>query len=300
MTSVCVAGAGTIGSLFAAHLARVVPVSVLTRREEHAQALNEHGLRVTGRADFTARVAASVDPRELEAELVILACKGSDLASLAGRIAGHFPGATVMTVQNGFGAEEIVAGHGGWPLLSAVTFMSGTRHSDVHIEYVLDTATWIGPYRSTTGDDARAAAELIVSSGLKAEGFDDLRPAQWSKLIFNATVNSVAALTGLPHDRNFAEGKLGALVHDLVDEGKAVAAAAGVALAEDPWEMNVLATQRGHAHRPSMLEDVEAHRATEIELIEGSLVREAERRGVAVPLHTALYRLVRAKEASYS
>ena len=56
MSRVCVAGAGTIGSLFAAHLARVADVSVLTRREEHARALNEHGLRVSGRADFTARV----------------------------------------------------------------------------------------------------------------------------------------------------------------------------------------------------------------------------------------------------
>jgi 2-dehydropantoate 2-reductase len=178
--------------------------------------------------------------------------------------------------------------------------MSGTRHGDTHVQYILDTATWIGPYRDTTPDDARAVAELIVAAGLKAEAFDDLRPAQWSKLIFNATVNSVAALTGLPHDGHFAAGQLGELVRALVDEGKATARAAGVELWEDPWEMNVLATQRGHAHRPSMLEDVEARRPTEIELITGSLVREAERHGVPVPLHTALYRLVKAKEASYS
>jgi 2-dehydropantoate 2-reductase len=300
VTRICVAGAGTIGSLFAAHLARVADVSVLTRRKEHAQTLNEHGLRVSGRADFTAQVKAATDPAELEGDLVILACKGSDLAALAQRLAGHFPDAMVMTTQNGLGAEEIVASHGDWPLLSSVTFMSGTRHGDAHVEYVLDTATWIGPYRETTGDDARTVAELVASSGLKAEGFDDLRPAQWSKLIFNATVNAVAALTGLPHDFHFAEGQLGELVHGLIDEGKAVAHAAGVELWEDPWEMNVLATQRGHRHSPSMLEDVKARRPTEIESITGSLVREADRLGVAAPLHTTLYRLVRAKEASYS
>ncbi|MDE3025593.1 MAG: 2-dehydropantoate 2-reductase, partial [Acidobacteriota bacterium] len=214
------------------------------------------------------------------------------------------PGATVMTVQNGLGAEEIVAAHGDWPLLSAVTFMSGTRHDDTHVEYVLDTATWIGPNRGTTEADARAVAELIASSGLKAEAFPDLRPAQWSKLVFNATVNGVAALTELPHDFHFAEtdrlSDLGHLVRDLVDEGKAVATAAAVELHDDPWEMNVLATQRGHRHYPSMLEDVEAHRPTELELINGALVREARRHGVAVPLQTALYRLVKAKEASYS
>jgi 2-dehydropantoate 2-reductase len=300
LSRVCVAGAGTIGSLLAAHLARVAEVSVLTRREAHAQALNEHGLRVSGRADFTATLRASVDPAELDANLVILACKGSDLEPLAARIEGHFAGATVMTVQNGLGAEEVVAAHGDWPLLSSVTFMSGTRHSDTHVEYILDTATWIGPYRGTTPDDARAVADLIVASGLKAEAFDDLRPAQWSKLIFNSTVNAVAALTGLPHDFHFAEGQLGDLVHRLVDEGKAAAAAAGVELWEDPWEMNVLATKRGYAHRPSMLEDVEARRPTEVELITGALVREAERLGVRAPLQTAMYRLVKAKEASYS
>ena len=235
---------------------------------------------------------------------MIVACKGTDLGVIADRLAGHFPAATLMTVQNGLGAEDVVGARGDWPLLSSVTFMSGTRHSDTDVEYVLDTATWIGPYRATTPADAREVAELIVSSGLKAEAFDDLRPAQWSKLIFNATVNAVAALTELPHDFHFAEidelGDLGLLVRDLVDEGKAAAAAAGIELWEDPWEMNVLATQRGHRHSPSMLEDVEAHRPTEIELITGALVREAARTGVPVPLHTALYRLVRAKEASYS
>ena len=114
------------------------------------------------------------------------------------------------------------------------------------------------------------------------QALPDLRPAQWSKLIFNATVNGVAALTGLPHDFHFADrrGDLGGLVDELMDEGKRVAAAAGVELRDDPWEMNVLATQRGSAHFPSMLEDVEARRPTEVELINGALVREAERAGV--------------------
>jgi 2-dehydropantoate 2-reductase len=182
--------------------------------------------------------------------------------------------------------------------------MSGTKHSDTEVEYILDTATWMGPYEDTPLERVEEIGELIRRAGLVAEVFADLRPAQWSKLIFNATVNSVAALTGLPHDPHFAAEEspadLGHLVHDLVDEGKAVAAAAGIELYEDPWEMNVLATRRGSAHYPSMLEDVEAHRATEIDLITGSLVREAERHGVPVPLHTALYRLVKAREESWT
>ena len=82
--------------------------------------------------------------------------------------------------------------------------MSGTRHSDTHVEYILDTETWLGPYGDTPYELAEETAALIVASGLKARAFRDLRPAQWSKLIFNATVNAVAALTGLPHDPHFA------------------------------------------------------------------------------------------------
>ena len=151
-----------------------------------------------------------------------------------------------MTVQNGLGAEAIVRRHGDWPLVSGVTFMSGTRHDDTHVEYILDTETWLGPYDRVPFDRVQEAADLLVAAGLKAEALPDLRPAQWSKLIFNATVNAVAALTGLPHDAHFAAleqpSDLGHLVRDLVDEGKAVAAAAGIELHDDPWEMNVLAT----------------------------------------------------------
>jgi 2-dehydropantoate 2-reductase len=301
---VCIAGAGVIGSLFAAYLARVTDVTALTRREEHARALNEHGLRVSGRGDFTSRVTAATSPDRLpEPELVIVASKGGDVEPIATQLAGHWPNATLMTVQNGIGADEIVARHGAWRRLMAVTFMSGTRHADTHVEYVLDTATWIGPSHGTTPDDARAVAALIDSSGLKAEAFDDLRPAQWSKLIFNATVNTVAALTGLRHDPHFAAlnepHDLGFLVRNLMDEGKTVAAAAGVTLDEDPWEMNVWATQRGHRHAPSMLEDVQARRRTEVDMITGSLVREAHRLGVPVPLHEAMYSLIKGVEASW-
>ncbi len=311
---VCVVGGGVIGSLYAAHLASNTETWVLTRRAAHAAALAAHGLRVTGKSDFTASLRATADEAALpDADLVILATKATDVDDAASRLAGHVPSATVMTIQNGLGAEEFVRAHGEWPLVSAVTFMSGVRHSDAHVEYELDTETWLGPYDGTTGlERVQEIEALLVESGLRARAFPDLRPAQWSKLIFNATVNTVSALTDLPHVSGFAEVELptdlGLLVRDLMDEGKRVAAAAGVELHEDPWEMNVHAVRKGeteaaagaYAHVPSMLEDVRSRRTTEVDFITGSLVREAERAGVPVPLHTAMYRLVKAREAAYS
>jgi 2-dehydropantoate 2-reductase len=311
---VCVVGGGVIGSLFAAHLSRVAETWVLTRRVAHAEALASHGLRVTGKSDFTASLHATVQEADVpDADLVILATKATDVDEAASRLCGRMPDATVMTIQNGLGAEELVRAHGERPLLSAVTFMSGVRHADGHVEYELDTETWLGPYAGTTTfAHAQEVEALLVSSGLRARAFSDLRPAQWSKLIFNATVNTVAALTDLPHVSAFAAvdapTDLGLLVRDLMDEGKAVAAAAGVELHEDPWQMNVHAVRRGeteaaegaYAHVPSMLDDVRSSRPTEVDFITGSLVREAERAGVPAPLHTAMYRLVKAREAAYA
>ena len=308
---VCVVGAGVIGSLYAGHLARGVEVSVLTRREEQARALNEQGLRVSGKSDFVAPVTAAVDPAELpEFDLGIVATKATQVGEAASRLHGRFPAATMMTIQNGLGAEEILRSHGAWPVISAVTFMSGVRHDDAHVEYELDTETWLGPYAETTTFERTQEIEaLLVAAGLRARAFPDLRPAQWSKLIFNATVNTVAAITGLPHVGAFAARDrptdLGHLVFGLVEEGKAVAAAGGVELHEDPWEMNVEAVRRGetlaaeghYAHVPSMLEDVRAGRPTEIGFITGALMLEAERLGVPVPLHTAMYGLVKARES---
>jgi 2-dehydropantoate 2-reductase len=309
---VCVVGCGAIGGLYAGHLAQVSDVTVMTRRPEQAAALNKAGLQVSGKSDLRARVTASHEPEGIDdVDVAIVACKAVDLPETAARLEGSFRRAAVMTVQNGLGAEEVVRKHGEWPLISAVTFMSGTRRSDTHVEYELDTATWMGPYRGggPPYETVQELEGLMIEGGLEAEAMPDLRPAQWSKLIFNAAVNGVAALTDLPHVRAFAEedefADLGHLLRGLVDEGKAVAAAAGVELHDDPWEMNVRAVTHGetlqsdYAHIPSMLADVRAQRPTEVDYISGALAREGERLGVPTPLNTAIYRLIKAKESSW-
>jgi len=311
--TICVVGGGTIGSLFAAHLARLGEVWVLTRRSDHAAAIRSDGITVTGKSQFVARLQATADPGELPPfGLAIVATKATELGAAVSQLSQVSPDAVLMTCQNGLGADAVVARGGPWPVLSSVTFMSGTRHSDTHVEYELDAPTWLGPSpcRPAPAGTADDVAKRLVGGGLKAQAFDDVQPALWSKLIFNATVNSVAALTQLPHDRHFREtaelGDLGHLVRALVEEGRAVAEAAGVTLHEDPWAMNLEAVRRGetgqgrYRHLPSMLEDVLASRPTEVDFITGALVRQGLEHGVPVPLHLALYRLVKAREAAFA
>jgi 2-dehydropantoate 2-reductase len=310
---VCIVGAGTIGSLFAGHLGTLVETTVLTRRENHAAALNKEGLRVSGKSNLHSEIVASTNPADLgEIDLLIIATKAAAVEASAKSIQGHFPKAHILMVQNGLGCEEIVKKYGDWPIISGVTFMSGTRHSDVHVEYELDTPTWLGPWAESSAEFeyVQKVEALINKSGLKAEAYEDLLPHQWSKLIFNSAVNSIAAITDLPHVKAFAKRDniedLGNLVFDMMAEAKVIAQARGVTLADDPWEMNVRAVSHGttdgedYAHIPSMLYDVRNKQLTEIDWITGSIVREAKKAGVPAPYHETMYRLVKAYEASWS
>lgn len=302
---VCIIGCGSIGSLYAAHLAKVTEVWAFVRRPEHAEALNRNGLKVSGTHQFHANLHASHDPARLpEFDLGIVASKATQTAEAVRPVAHLFKKGAILSAQNGLGNEEIVADLAKAFVIRGTTFMSGTRHSDTHVQYELDTATWMGPFEPTNTPFAvvQDAAELICSSGLKAIALQDARPAQWSKLIFNASVNAVAALTELPHSFHFAAERefadLGHLLHALINEGKQVAAGLGIQLHDDPWEMNKIGAQTDHP--PSMLYDVGHKLKTEVDFLGGAIAREAHRAGIPAPLHTALYRLIKAKETSWT
>ena len=305
MKRVCVVGCGAIGSLYAAHLARVAEVWAFVRRPEHARALVEQGLRVSGKHDFHVSLNATSVAGELpECDLAIIATKATQVEESIAPVAHRFDFGSVISAQNGLGSEEIIAEHTRGQVIRGTTFMSGTRHSDTHVQYELDTATWIGPFepRHTPYSLVKEAADLIVAAGLRAEPLQDARPAQWSKLIFNASVNGVSALTGLPHSPHFADesdlSSLGHVLHELIEEGKRVAAAAGVELHEDPWAMNKIGAMTNHP--TSMLYDVRHQLPTEVDFLSGAIAREAQRTGVPAPLHTAVYRLIKGKEDSWS
>jgi 2-dehydropantoate 2-reductase len=305
MKRVCIVGCGAIGSLYAVHLARVVEVWALVRREEHALGLKRDGLRVSGKHEFHVSLKATSRPEEIpDCDLAIVATKARQVEESFAPVGHHFNHGAVLSAQNGLGSEELIAEHTRGQIIRGTTFMSGTRHSDTHVQYELDTATWMGPFepRHTPFAVVKEAAELIVAGGLKAEALQDARPAQWSKLIFNASVNGVSALTGLPHSPHFADetrpASLGHLLHDLIDEGKRVAEAAGVRLHEDPWAMNKIGAMTNHP--PSMLYDARHQLPTEVDFLSGAIAREARRARVSAPLHTAVYQLIKGKEASWT
>ena len=301
---VCIVGCGAVGSLFAANLAQLDDVEVWAYdlAQEHVDAINREGLRLSGAGDVVGRLRATSDPRELpECDFGVVATKAMHTSSAIAATAAAFANGCVASVQNGVGNEEAIAEHVA-SVIRGTTFPAGRVLEPGHVQWDVKGDTTFGPFEPSPAPlaEIERLAEACTRAGMPAQAVADARGPQWRKVIFNAATNPIGALTGLTHGRVCEDSGLRRLASGLVDEGKRIAAAAGVELHDDPWEMNVLATRRGSAHSPSMLEDVEARRPTEVELINGALVREAARTGVEAPLQTAVYRLVRAREASYS
>jgi 2-dehydropantoate 2-reductase len=212
-----------------------------------------------------------------------------------------FADGCVATVQNGLGNEEALAAHVA-RVIRGTTFPAGKLLEPGHVQWDVQGDTTLGPYDGRTSlDEVERLADACSRAGMPTEAVEDARGPQWRKVIFNASTNPVGALTGLTHGRVCERPDLRALVTGLVDEGKAVAAAQGIELDADPEELIDHAARKDVAydHKASMLQDVEARRPTEVDYLNGGIVRFGRDRGVTTPLNATIHSLVKGMEASW-
>jgi 2-dehydropantoate 2-reductase len=299
---VCVVGCGAVGSLFAAHLAQLDDVEVWAYDldADHVEAINEHGLRLSGAADLVGRVRATSDAAELPAcDFGIVATKSMHTASAADATAHAFAGGAVCSVQNGAGNEELIA-ECVPEVIRGTTFPAGHLVEPGHVAMDTRGDTQIGPFepRPAPMDRVRALADACTRGGMPTAALEDARGAQWRKLIFNAASNAIGALTGFTHGRISEFEPTRSLAEAVMAEGKAVSDAQGIVLDSDPIELFHWAAQKevAYDHKPSMLQDVEAGRPTEIDFLNGAIVTFGERHGVDAPLNRALTALVKGLE----
>ena len=301
---VAVVGCGAIGSLYAAHLARVPDVEVwaVDVSAPHVEAMNARGLRVTGLAEFVATVHARTDPAEVPpCDFGIVATKALHTRSAVTAAQAALTDAAVVSVQNGLGNEEIIA-----ELLPRVIrgsiVTAGALIEPGVVRYDAPGDSWFGPFESRPAAMAEVTrlAELLTAGGLRTYALADARGPQWTKVVFNAATSPVAALTGLSVGRVCTDPGLRAQVERLVDEALAVCAAAGIELTRSPRDAIGEAIAEAYEHKPSMLQDVLAHRATEVDVLNGGIVAEGRRVGVPTPWHDAMVALVKGLERSWS
>ena len=298
-------GCGAVGSLFAANLSLLdgVEVWAFDLNELHVAAINRGGLRLSGAGDVVGRPRATSDAAELPTcDFGIVATKAMHTESAIAATAHAFADGCVATVQNGLGNEETIAGHVE-RVIRGTTFPAGKLLEPGHVQWDVKGETTFGAYDERTPlAEVERLADACTRSGMPAEAVADARGPQWRKVIFNASTNPVGALTGLTHGRVCERPGLRTLVTGLVDEGKAVAAAQGIELDADPEELIDHAARKDVAydHKASMLQDVEARRQTEVDYLNGGIVRSGREGGVATPLNAAIQALVKGVEASWT
>jgi 2-dehydropantoate 2-reductase len=300
---ICVVGCGAIGGLYAAHLAQVddTEVWVYDVSPEHVDAINRDGLQLTGAASLTARVNARLDASDIPAcELGLVAVKASFTAAAMSATAAIFNDGAVCSLQNGIGSEEVVAQH--VPrVMRGVCLPAGHVTAPGVVNMDATGPTWIGPFEPQPAamDEVAWLGDALNRAGLPTHVEADARGAQWTKLLFNASTNPLAALTGLTHGELCDVPALRATVTALVNEGRAVADALGIALDADPDELISRAAVENHHHKPSMLQDVLGHRPTEVDALNGGIVRAGAEAGVPTPLHAAVAALIAGLETSW-
>jgi 2-dehydropantoate 2-reductase len=205
-------------------------------------------------------------------------------------------------VQNGLGNEEVLAEHVE-RVIRGTTFPAGRIVEPGHVLWDVRGETTIGPFEPSPApeDAVRRLADACTRAGMPTAAVADARGPQWRKVIFNAATNPVGALTGLTHGQVCDDPGLRALVSGLVDEGKAVAAAEGIELDADPEDLidHAARPDVAYDHKASMLQDVEARRATEIDYLNGGIVNFGRGAGVPTPLNQAILVLVKGLERSW-
>ena len=305
MLKICIIGCGAVGSLFAAHLARKGEVEVWAYDvwKDHVDAMRNHGLRISGAADFTAKLNATSDSNQLpRCDYGIVATKAIHTRGAIQQAARAFDeGSAVCSVQNGVGNEEIIAEHVKY-VIRGTTFPAGHPIAPGHIGYDIKGDTWIGPFEPTNTPMSKVEdlAALITRSGMNVIPLPDARGAQWTKLIFNAATNPVGALTLLHHGGATRFGPTGQLFNDLIAEGEAVARALNIELHGDPRALVQKGANAPGKHRASMLQDVLAKRQTEVDFMNGAIVKWGETTGTPTPLNKAVWELVKGLEHSWT
>ena len=302
---IAVLGCGAVGSLFAAGLSLLDDVEVWAYdlAREHVDAINRDGLRLSGAGELVGRPRATSDAAELPpCDFGIVATKAMHTEPAIAAAAHAFADGCVATVQNGLGNEEAIARHVE-RVIRGTTFPAGRLLGPGHVQWDVKGDTTLGPYDERTPPaEVERLADACTRAGMPARAVEDARGPQWRKVIFNAATNPIGALTGLTHGRVCERPDLRALVSRLVDEGKAVAAAQRIELDADPEELIDHAARKDVAydHRASMLQDVEARRPTEVDYLNGGIVRFGSEHGVPTPLNEAVQALVKGVEASWT
>jgi len=303
---IAVIGAGAMGSLFGAMLAEAEnEVWLYDVWQEHVQAINQAGLSIERQGQTrVVRLKATTEPDQIgRAELTIIFVKSTQTraaAQTAQQLAGS--DGSVMTLQNGMGNADIIAEFiAPDRILAGTTSHGATMLGAGRIRHAGIGATTIGTW-AATGQGRELAgrfADFFTAAGIETGAVDEVRSVVWNKLLINIGINAITALSGIKNGQILDLAITRELSRAAVEEAMAVARAQDIAIKEDAVDIVFKVAEATAVNRSSMGQDVDNRRQTEIAAINGFIVSEAQKLGIAAPVNFALTALVKTLESHY-
>ena len=288
---IAVMGAGAVGCYYGGMLARAGHAVSLIGRAAHVEAVRRDGLWLDT-TTFQAHVAmqASTEAAAVVGAALVLVCvKSTDTESAAAQITAHLsPDAQVLSLQNGIDNAERLQALLKREVAPAVVYVAAEMAGPGHVKHHGRGELVIGP---STQSDALAA--LFAAAGVPVQVSDNVAAALWAKLVLNCAYNALSAITGLPYGRVVQGEGVQAVMHDVVQECVSVARAADVSLPDDLWDSVQALAGTMPAQMSSTAQDLARGKRSEIDHLNGHIVRRGEALGIATPVNRTLHALVR-------
>jgi 2-dehydropantoate 2-reductase len=307
MSRVLVVGGGAMGCLFAAETAGAGhEVTVLDPAAPIVTAIQEHGVRVVrdGHDLSVPSVSAASDPAQAgPADIAFVFVKAQHTAAVAEQATAYLSAdTTVASLQNGWGNADVLARTvPAGQLVCGITYHSCTVLEPGRVAHTGRGPTFVGPY-SPGGAVARATAvaELLASAGFEVTATPDVHTEIWKKLVLNAATLAVASLTGLRTGALGHHAEAMSVVDTLTAEAVAVGRARGLDVSLEERVSRIHAALAGGGDgKASMLQDVQARRKTEVEVVNGAIARAGAELAVPTPLNEAMVALIHGLEESW-
>lgn len=302
---IAIVGPGAMGCLFAAFLARAKQeVFLIDHNPERAKKLGQNGIEVEGiSGEFSVRVNATSEPKDVGiCDLVIICVKSYDTEEAAKAIKGLIGENTqVLTLQNGIGNVQILNDIVGEDkVIGGITSHGATLLNPGHIRHAGRGETIIGKANGKVLGPVREVAVVLNKAGFETKVSKDINGIIWSKLIINVGINALGAITRLHNGRLIEYNGTRDIMRLVVQEAVKVAKRKRIKLAYDDPIQKVEGVAKATAGNIcSMLQDVLKKRRTEIDFINGAIVRQAKSLNIPTPVNEVLTNLVKTIELSY-
>ena len=293
---VAVLGAGAVGCFFGGMLARAGHAVTLIGRAAHVEAFRTRGLRFEGlQFDEAVPVQASTDAAAVRGACLVLFCvKSTDTENAAAQIAPHLDaGAVVVNLQNGVDNTERIQARVAQPVIPAVVYVATEMAGPGHLKHHGRGDLVIGSPHAAWNERVKRWFE---AAGVPVVVSDNVAGELWAKLVVNCAYNALSAITQLPYGKMIAGAGVRELMRDVVEETLAVASASGVAMAPGMLERTYGIAEAMPTQFSSTAQDLARGKPTEIEHLNGFVLRRGEALGVPTPANRALYALVRLLE----